>query len=89
MSSLVRTDARAPSALTPEQAQILYNLVQVNGAILEARYSKGIWLGLLDGLRWIVYARGAYIPGLYLPTVREKSAGTKRGEGNCARPGGD
>lgn len=53
--------APAPLVLTSEQAQILYDLVMVNGRILEARWSHGIWVGLLDALRWIEAAGGAYV----------------------------
>lgn len=53
--------APAPLVLTSEQAQILYDLVQVNGRLLEARWSHGIWVGLLDALVWIDAAGGAYV----------------------------
>lgn len=49
--------------LTPEQARILYDLVMVNGRILEARWSHGICSGLLDALLWIEAAGGAYVDG--------------------------
>jgi hypothetical protein len=53
--------ARAPIVLTSEQARILYDLVMVNGALLQARWSHGIWSGLLDALLWIEVAGGAYV----------------------------
>lgn len=52
---------RLPVALTSEQAQILYDLVEVNGSLIEARWSHGIWCGLLDTLLWIEAAGGAYV----------------------------
>jgi hypothetical protein len=51
----------APLALTPEQARILYDLVQVNSALIEGRWSRGIWYGLVDALFWIECAGGAYV----------------------------
>lgn len=59
--------APAPLILTPEQARILYDLVQLNGALIEARYSRGIWYGLLDALVWIEAAGGAYVDILRTP----------------------
>lgn len=53
--------APAPRVLTSEQAQILYDLVMVNGSLLESRWSHGMWCGLLDALLWIEAAGGAYV----------------------------
>lgn len=61
MPVIASSGAPAPRVLTPEQARILYDLVQVNGQILEARWSHGIWIGLLDALVWIDATGGAYV----------------------------
>lgn len=51
----------APLALTAEQARILHDLVMLNGKLIMARWSPGMWYGLLDALRWVEDAGGAYV----------------------------
>jgi hypothetical protein len=63
-------------ALTPDQAQILYRVVQESRADIARRWSHGIVEGLSQALRDIDRAGGAYIRTLPSPCFQPSNSKT-------------